>query len=84
MGGVLVGTLGVIYGTAIIFSDEPTVSYVGVGCVAVGALSFYCGVRSTRASNRKYNEEHGIVIDPILIDDGMGRLGPGVQVSWLF
>jgi len=31
MGGILVGTLGVIYGTAIIFSDEPTVSYVGAG-----------------------------------------------------
>ena len=84
MGGILVGTLGVIYGTAIIFSDEPAVSYAGVGCVAVGALSFYYGVRSTRASNRKYDEEHGMVIDPILIDDGTGRLGPGVQVSWSF
>ena len=84
MGGILVGTLGVIYGTAIIFSDEPTVSYVGIGCVVVGALSFYYGLRSTQASNRKYDEEHGMVIDPILIDDGSGKLEPGVQVSWSF
>ncbi len=84
MSGMLVGTLGVIYGTAIIFSDEPAVSYVGAGCAAVGAISLYYGVRSTRASNRKYDEKHGMVIDPVLIDDGTGRLGPGVQVSWSF
>ena len=84
MSGILVGSLGVIYGTAIIFSDEPAVSYAGIGCAAVGALSFYYGLRSTMASNRKYDEEQGVLIDPVLIDDGAGRLGPGVQVSWKF
>ena len=84
MSGILVGTLGVLYGTAILFSDEPAVMYAGAGCAVVGAISFYYGFRSTKASNRKYDEEHGMVIDPILIDDGTGRLGPGVQVSWKF
>ena len=84
MGGIIVGALGAIYGTAVIFSDEPAVSYVGAGCAVVGAISFYYGFKSTRASNRKYDEEHGMLIDPVLIDDGTGRLGPGVQVSWKF
>ena len=84
MGGILVGSLGIIYGTAIIFSDEPTVSYAGAGCAVVGAISFYYGFKSTRASNRKYEEEHGLLIDPVLINDGAGNLGPGIQVSWTF
>lgn len=84
MSGILAGSLGMIYGTAIMFSEEPTVSYAGAGCAVIGAISFYYGFRSTRASNRKYEEEHGLLIDPVLIDDGTGRLGPGVQVSWKF
>ena len=86
MGGILAGSLGMIYGTAILFSNEPTVSYAGLGCAAVGAVSFYFGFKSTRASNRKYDksQDQGMVIDPILIGDGSGRLGPGIQVSWKF
>jgi hypothetical protein len=84
MSGIMFGTLGVLYGAAIIFSDEPAVSYAGAGCAVVGAISFYYGFKSTGASNRKYDEEHGMVIDPVLIDDGTGKLGPGVQVSFTF
>lgn len=85
MGGVLIGTLGTIYGALCIgYSDEAAVEFTGIGCAAMGVVSLYYGVKNIRASNRKYDEEHGMVIDPILIDDGAGRIGPGVQVSWKF
>jgi hypothetical protein len=86
MGGILVGALGTIYGTAIIFSDEPTVTFAGAGCAVVGALSFFYGFSSTRAVNRQHEEDQGrrILVDPILVGDGSGNLGPGLQVSWKF
>ncbi len=87
MGGILFGALGMAYGVLCVgYSDEAELRFTGMGCAAAGAASFYFGVRSTMASNRKYDEaqEQGMVIDPILIDDGTGRLGPGVQVSWSF
>ena len=87
MGGILFGALGTVYGVMCIgYSDEPAVRFTGIGCAAAGAASFYFGVRSTMASNRKYDEaeEQGLTFDPVLIDDGAGRLGPGIQVSWLF
>ena len=86
-GGILVGALGTVYGALCIgYSDEAAVEFTGLGCMIAGAASIFYGVRSVQASNRKYDEENkqGMVIDPILIDDGTGRLGPGVQVSWLF
>ncbi len=85
MGGVLTGVLGTIYGWLCIgYSDDAAVRTMGIMCTAAGAGSLYFGLRNTIASNRKYDEKHGMVIDPVLIDDGTGRLGPGVQVSWKF
>jgi hypothetical protein len=79
------GALGTAYGVLLIaYEDEEALRFTGIGCAAAGAVSLYYGVVSTRASNRKYDEEHGMVIDPALIDDGAGRLVPGVQVSWSF
>ena len=86
MGGILFGALGMAYGVMCIgSSDEPAVRFTGMGCAAAGAASFYFGVRSAMASNRKYDEaEEGLTFDPVLIDDGSGRLEPGVQVRWSF
>lgn len=58
----------------------------GLACTAVGVFTVYCGVKSLSAVRRKFieEEERGLTLTPILIEDGAGRLGPGVQMSWSF
>jgi len=55
-------------------------------CVAVGVITAWCGVKSLTAVRRKHieAEEQGLTFTPVLIEDGAGRLGPGIQVSWSF
>ncbi len=83
--GILLGSLGTAYGALLVgYAEEDALKFTGMGCAAAGAFSLYYGIKNTRASNRKYDEEHGMVVDPVLINDGSGKLVPGMQVSFSF
>jgi len=84
--GMLLGSFGALFGTACLFVPEPSVFITGLGCTAVGVVTAYYGVKTLKAVQRKFieEEERGMTLSPVLIDDGSGRLGPGIQVSWRF
>jgi hypothetical protein len=85
-GGVVLGSFTVLAGAASVVFDHPATRISGIACMAVGGYTVYYSVKSLRAVQRKYieAEEQGLVFEPIMIDDGTGKLGPGIQVSWTF
>jgi len=86
IGGLLVGSATALGGAAIIIYPNTAVQLTGVACMTTGLVSVYYGVKNLAAVHRKFieAEEQGLVFEPILIDDGSGRPGPGLQVSWTF
>jgi len=85
-GGLVVGSVTAIGGVAVTIYDHPAAQVAGVAMFAIGVYTAYTGVKSLGAVRRKYieAEEQGLTFEPILIDDGAGKLGPGVQVSFKF
>jgi hypothetical protein len=85
VGGMLLGSYGALFGAACFFVQEPVFFITGLGCTAAGVVTAYYGVKTLKAVQRKFiEEERGVAFSPVLIDDGSGRLEPGVQVSWRF
>jgi hypothetical protein len=84
--GVLVGTFTTVLGGAALFYEHPVSIATGFVCIGVGGYSVYTGVKSLGAVQRKFleEEERGLTLDPILIEDGSGGLVPGLQVSLEF
>jgi len=84
-GGMILGSAGAMFGALCLFVPDPAVFITGLGCTAVGVVTAYYGVKTLKAVQRKsIEEERGVAFRPVLVDDGSGRLGPGVQVSWRF
>ncbi len=86
VGGLMFGSVTALGGVAALFSESIAVQTTGVVCVAVGVITAWCGVKSLAAVRREHieAEEQGLTFTPVLIEDGAGRLGPGIQVSWSF
>jgi hypothetical protein len=84
--GLVVGSFTALSGVALFLYPHPATLVAGAAGFAVGLYTAYVGLKSLGAVRRKYieAEEQGLTVEPILIDDGAGRLGPGVQVSWKF
>ena len=84
--GVISGLFGMCLGTAIMFSEETAVKYTGAGCVVGGAISFVYGIKAGRVVNRREEggQSRGAGLEPVIVHDGRGRYGPGIQVSWNF
>ena len=86
IGGLVLGSVTTVYGAGCLFFDDTAVKVTGGVCAAVGVFTVYCAVRTLKGVRRKYFErkEWGLTFAPVLMDDGAGRLGPGMQVSWSF
>jgi stage V sporulation protein SpoVS len=71
---------------AAVFVEHPAVRVAGAVTAAVGVYTVHTSVKSLGAVRRKFieEEERALTLQPILIDDGSGRLGPGLQVNWSF
>lgn len=84
--GLVVGSFTAASGAVLFFYPHPATYITGAAGFTVGLYTAYVGVKSLKEVRRKYieAEEQGLTFEPILIDDGSGRLGPGVQVSWKF
>jgi hypothetical protein len=84
--GLVVGSFATLGGAAALAYPHPAARAAGAACLAVGVYTVYTGVKSLGAVRRKFieEEERTLTLQPILIDDGSGRLGPGLQASWTF
>ena len=84
--GLVVGSFTTLGGALALVYPHPATRVTGAACMAVGAYTAYISVKSLAAMRRKFieEEEHGLTFNPVLIDEGSGRLGPGIQVSWSF
>ncbi len=83
---MVVGSFTALGGVALFLYPHPATHITGAAGFTVGLYTAYVGVKSLKEVRRKYieAEEQGLTFEPILIDDGTGKLGPGVQVSWKF
>ncbi len=84
--GLVVGTFTTLGGAMAFIYPHPATRVIGAASMAAGGYTLYSSVKGLKAVQRKYieAEEQGLTFEPILIDDGSGRLGPGLQVSWKF
>ena len=84
--GFVVGSFTALFGVAAVIYPHPAARVTGAACMAAGGYTVYTGVKSLGAVRRKFieEEERGLTLSPILIEDGTGKLSPGMQVSWSF
>ena len=86
--GLVVGSFTALGGMAAFLypNPHPATIVTGAAMVAVGSYTAWCGIKSLKEVRRKYieAEEQGLTLSPILIEDGTGKLAPGVQVGWSF
>ena len=84
--GLVVGSFTTLGGMAAVIYPHPAARIAGVVTMGVGGYTVYTGVKSLGAVRRKFieEEERGLALDLILIEEGPGRLVPGMQMSWSF